>query len=83
MGVALSETTEIVVSYAVIFIALAFFIRAVRRHRKKPQLRMLNPADPANVDPSAPVFNREGLVEWAYYVVPYAIVAALVSWATH
>lgn len=57
---------EALVSWIVIFVAGAFFVRAVRRHRAKPQLRMWNPYDPADVRPGEPMLgpNAVNAVLW-------------------
>lgn len=75
----MSDLTETVVTWAMILIALRFFIRAVRRHRQKPQYRMYNPFDPehARPEPGQPFF-APGAWEWAWYVAGFSTSALFV-----
>lgn len=77
----MQDLLQPIFGWAVMIGLVVWYIRALRRHRRKPQLRMWNPFDPSEAKPGEPFFGPEAW-GWAWYVAGFALTATVVHFLT-
>lgn len=68
---------ETIACYVAIGLGVWWYLRALKRHRAKPQLRTWNPFDRSEARPGEPVFGP-GAWEWGWYLAGFAVTATAV-----